>query len=316
MKKSLLAVLALPLILSITILSTTIFSMTALASPTIQNNQPAGALSQKSLDRIYKEVRHELVMLPYYGVFDNLSYKVDPDGTVTLLGQVARPTLKSDAENVVKRIEGVEKVVNNIEVLPTSINDDRIRRAAYRAIYGNEVLSEYQLRAVPPIHIIVRNGNITLEGVVARQMEKQIAGMQANGVPGAFSGISLRCSLLRPPVLEPCASAIGNLTSAIYNLKLSMPQTSPQTGDPGEIDHAARLLRAGRLVAFPTETVYGLGANALDAEAVARIYAVKRRPAASPLIVHVASIEMAKSLVANWPEIADRLARRFWPGPR
>ena len=85
--------------------------------------------------------------------------------------------------------------------------------------------------------------------------------------------------------------------------------------DPGEIDHAARLLRAGRLVAFPTETVYGLGANALDAEAVARIYAVKRRPGTSPLIVHVASIEMAQSLVANWPEIADRLARRFWPGP-
>jgi hyperosmotically inducible protein len=182
MKKSMLAILTRPLIFSMTILS-----MAALASPTIQNNQPAGALSQKSLDRIYKEVRHELVMLPYYGVFDNLSYKVDPDGTVTLLGQVARPTLKSDAENVVKRIEGVEKVVNNIEVLPTSINDDRIRRAAYRAIYGNEVLSEYQLRAVPPIHIIVRNGNITLEGVVARQMDKQIAGMQANGVPGAFS---------------------------------------------------------------------------------------------------------------------------------
>ncbi|MGD1215101.1 MAG: L-threonylcarbamoyladenylate synthase [Terriglobales bacterium] len=89
----------------------------------------------------------------------------------------------------------------------------------------------------------------------------------------------------------------------------------PQTADPGELDHAARLLRAGRLVAFPTETVYGLGANALDAEAVARIYAVKRRPPTSPLIVHVASIEMAESLVANWPENADRLARRFWPGP-
>jgi L-threonylcarbamoyladenylate synthase len=85
--------------------------------------------------------------------------------------------------------------------------------------------------------------------------------------------------------------------------------------DPAEIDRAARLLRAGRLVAFPTETVYGLGANALDAEAVARIYAVKRRPSTSPLIVHVASIEMAQSLVANWPEIADRLARQFWPGP-
>src|ERR1700687_1833692 len=89
----------------------------------------------------------------------------------------------------------------------------------------------------------------------------------------------------------------------------------PQPADAGEIDHAARLLRAGRLVAFPTETVYGLGANALDAEAVARIYAVKRRPGSSPLIVHVGSIEMAQSLVAKWPEIADRLARRFWPGP-
>src|SRR5882762_7215348 len=89
----------------------------------------------------------------------------------------------------------------------------------------------------------------------------------------------------------------------------------PHPADPGEIDHAARLLRAGRLVAFPTETVYGLGANALDAEAVARIYAVKRRPATSPLIVHVASSEMAQSLVRDWPEIADRLARRFWPGP-
>jgi hyperosmotically inducible protein len=148
------------------------------------------ALSPKGLDRIVKEVHHELVMLPFYGVFDNLAYKVDPDGTVTLLGQVSRPTLKSDAENVVKRIEGVEKVVNNIEVLPTSINDDNIRRAVYRAIYGNSVLSQYQMRAVPPIHIIVKNGHVTLEGVVARDMDKQIAGMQANGVSGVFSVIN------------------------------------------------------------------------------------------------------------------------------
>jgi hyperosmotically inducible protein len=182
MKKSLLAVRALPLILSMTI-----FSIVAIASPAIQDNQPPGALNQKSLDRIYKEVRHELVMLPYYGVFDNLAYKVDPDGTVTLLGQVSRPSLKPDAEKAVKHIEGVEKVVNNIEVLPTSFDDDRIRRAAYRAIYGNSVLSQYQWRAVPPIHIIVKNGNITLEGVVARQMDKQIAGMQANGVHDVFS---------------------------------------------------------------------------------------------------------------------------------
>jgi L-threonylcarbamoyladenylate synthase len=88
-----------------------------------------------------------------------------------------------------------------------------------------------------------------------------------------------------------------------------------QTADPGEIERAAHLLRAGRLVAFPTETVYGLGANALDAKAVARIYAVKGRPGTSPLIVHVSSVDMAQSLVAHWPEDANRLARRFWPGP-
>jgi hyperosmotically inducible protein len=176
MKKTLLAVFALPLI----------FSMVAFASPTGQDTPPAGALPQKSVDRIVKEVHHELVMLPYYGVFDNLSYKVDGDGTVTLLGQVARPTLKSDAGNVVKRIEGVSNVVNNIEVLPLSPNDDRIRRAVYRAIYSNSVLSQYQLRAVPPIHIIVKNGQVTLEGAVARQMDKQVAGIKANGVSGVF----------------------------------------------------------------------------------------------------------------------------------
>ncbi len=153
------------------------------ASPITQN----APLSQKGIDRIIKEVHHELVMLPFYGVFDNLAYKVSPDGTVTLLGQVSRPTLKSDAENVVKRIEGVERVDNQIKVLPVSPNDDRIRRVVYRAIYGNEVLSQYALRVVPPIHIIVENGNVTLEGVVARQMDKQIAEMQAKSVPGVFS---------------------------------------------------------------------------------------------------------------------------------
>jgi hyperosmotically inducible protein len=145
------------------------------------------ALSQKGVDRIVKEAHHELVMLPFYGVFDNLLYKVSPDGTLTLLGEVSRPTLKSDAERAVKEIEGVERVENQIKVLPVSPNDDRIRRATYRKIYGNSVLSQYQLRAVPPIHIIVENGHVTLEGVVARQMEKQIAGMQAHSVSGVFS---------------------------------------------------------------------------------------------------------------------------------
>ena len=144
-------------------------------------------LSQMGVDRIVKEVHHELVMLPFYGVFDNLLYKVSPEGTLTLLGEVSRPTLKSDAERAVRDIEGVERVDNQIKVLPVSPNDDRIRRATYRKIYGHSVLSQYQLRAVPPIHIVVDNGHVTLEGVVARQMEKQVAGMQANSVSGVFS---------------------------------------------------------------------------------------------------------------------------------
>jgi hyperosmotically inducible protein len=147
-------------------------------------------LSQKGVDRIVKEAHHELVMLPFYGVFDNLLYRVSPDGTVTLLGEVSRPTLKSDAERAVRNIEGIERVDNQIKVLPVSPNDDRIRRATYRKIYGHDVLSQYQLRAVPPIHIVVDNGHVTLEGVVARQMEKQVAGMQANSVSGVFSVVN------------------------------------------------------------------------------------------------------------------------------
>lgn len=167
---------------------TVFLSVAALAGPIQDQMSPQSRdLSQKATDRVTREVRHELVMLSYYGVFDNLAYSVSPDGTITLLGQVARPTLKSEAENAVKHIEGVEKVVNNIEVLPTSMDDDRIRQAVYRAIYSNDVLSQYQLRAVPPIHIIVKNGHVSLEGAVARQMDKQIAGVQANSVSGIFS---------------------------------------------------------------------------------------------------------------------------------
>ena len=125
-------------------------------------------------------------MLPYYGVFDNLAFRVD-GYTVTLLGQVTRPTLKSDAERVVKKIEGVESVKNEIKVLPLSSMDDRLRLALYRAIYGNTALNRYALRAVPTIHIIVENGNVTLEGVVSTEADKNIANIQANGVSGVFS---------------------------------------------------------------------------------------------------------------------------------
>jgi hyperosmotically inducible protein len=142
-------------------------------------------LSGGAEESLKREVRHELVMLPYYGVFDNLAFRVN-GSEVELMGQVSRPTLKSDAEQAVKRIEGVDRVINNIEVLPPSPDDDRIRLAAYRAIYGHTTLNRYALQAVPPIHIIVKNGNLTLEGVVANEADKNIAGIQANSVPGVF----------------------------------------------------------------------------------------------------------------------------------
>ena len=121
-----------------------------------------------------KEVRHELVTLPYYGVFDNLAYRVD-GSKVTLFGQVRDPVLKNDAGKAVKGIEGVSAVDNQIEVLPVSGMDDGTRIAVYRAIYSKPTLQRYQMGAVPPIHIIVKNGSVILEGVVAREMDKIIA---------------------------------------------------------------------------------------------------------------------------------------------
>jgi osmotically-inducible protein OsmY len=136
--------------------------------------------------RLMEEVRHQLVFLPYYGVFDNLAFEIKDIDTVVLIGQVTRPTLKSDAENVVRKIEAVGKVENKIEILPLSPNDDRIRIATYRAIYTKPGLDRYALRAVPPIHIIVKGGNVTLMGIVATEADKNLAGMMANGVSGVF----------------------------------------------------------------------------------------------------------------------------------
>ncbi len=136
--------------------------------------------------RIAREVRHELVLLPYYGVFDNLAFRVEGD-TVTLLGQVTRPGLKSGAEKAVKQIEGVRRVDNQIEVLPVSSSDDRIRLTLFAATYGQPVLNQYALRAVPPVHIVVKNGNVTLEGSVVNQMDKTLFFTYASGVPGVSS---------------------------------------------------------------------------------------------------------------------------------
>ncbi len=140
----------------------------------------------KPANQLIKEVRHELLMLPYYSVFDNLSYKVEGD-KVVLMGQVVRPTLKSDAQAAVKSIEGVSKVENQIEVLPVSPMDDQLRRALYRTIYGDAGLFRYGVASVPSIHIIVKNGHLTLEGVVDSEGDKSVAGLRANGVPNVFS---------------------------------------------------------------------------------------------------------------------------------
>ncbi len=137
--------------------------------------------------RLAQQVRHQLLLLPYYDVFDNLEFEIRGIDTVVLYGQVTRPTLKSDAESAVHRLESVGKVVNRIEVLPLSPNDDRIRRAVYRAIFSKAGLDRYAIRAVPPIHIIVKNGNVTLVGVVANEGDKNLAGIAARGVSGTFS---------------------------------------------------------------------------------------------------------------------------------
>jgi osmotically-inducible protein OsmY len=143
---------------------------------------------ERQTSRLKEEVRHQLVMLPYFNVFDWLEAQVSPNGTVTLMGQVTQPTLKSDAEKRIKSLESVTSVVNKIEVLPLSNNDDQIRAAVYRAIYMNDSpLFKYAMRSVGPIHILVKNGHVTLKGIVANAGDKQLAYMAANGVPGVFS---------------------------------------------------------------------------------------------------------------------------------
>ena len=155
-----------------------------LASAWGQANQ--AQVPPQAEERIQKEVRHQLLLLPYLTVFDNLAYKVE-GYKVTLSGQVTQPVLKSDAENAVKHIEGVERVDNQIEVLPTSPMDDGLRRRLYVAIYGEPALEKYAMPVVKPIRIIVKNGHVTLEGVVDSETDKNLAGKRANTVPGIFS---------------------------------------------------------------------------------------------------------------------------------
>lgn len=149
---------------------------------TAQERQP----TQKAVDRINKEVRHELLMLPRLDVFDNLAYKVD-GYNVTLYGAVRNASVKSDAESSVKKIEGVERVDNQIEVLPPSPSDDRLRIRLYRSIYGYPALQRYAMPVVKPIRIIVKSGHVELDGVVDSQGDKNLVSIRTKGVPGIFS---------------------------------------------------------------------------------------------------------------------------------
>ena len=143
--------------------------------------------SEKGTARIEKQVSHELNMLPYGSVFDYVKFTVDPNGTVTLTGEVTQPYMKNDMTRAVRRVEGVEQVDNQIKVLPVSFYDTRLRAQLYRSIYGYPTMQRYALGTEGPIRIIVDNGHVTLLGVVDNQADKIIAGMRANSVPGIFS---------------------------------------------------------------------------------------------------------------------------------
>jgi BON domain len=171
--------LALATLISFTLIPVTSFAKDKHYDPYVQGPDGESGL--------IREVRHRLVMLPYYGVFDDIGFNVNGT-TVTLVGQVRQPVLKTDAGKTVGKTEGVTNVVNNIEVLPLSGEDDRVRRDVYRAVFGAaDIGDRYGFSAVPSIHIIVKNGNVRLEGVVANEFDRNIINIKAKGVPGAHN---------------------------------------------------------------------------------------------------------------------------------
>lgn len=163
-----------------------ILLLLCLVMPSILCAQDQRPVPPQSTERIAREVVHQILMLPYYSVFDYIAGTVS-GYDVTLKGWVTNPTLKNDAGNVVKQIEGVEHVNNQIEVLPPSTMDDQLRRRLYRAIYGFPSLDKYAMPVIKPIRIIVNTGHVTLEGVVDSQADKDLVGLRANGVSGVFS---------------------------------------------------------------------------------------------------------------------------------
>ena len=163
-----------------------VLALLLVVSPSFAQARRGSQPSPRFTQRVQREVMHRILMLPYYDVFDVIGFKVE-GYDVTLTGKVTRPTLRDDAANAIKNIEGVEHVNNRIEVLPVSFFDDRIRRNVFRAVYGYGPLQRYSLPPIKPIRIIVEHGHVTLEGFVDSQFDKNVAGIRANGVPDAFS---------------------------------------------------------------------------------------------------------------------------------
>ena len=178
---------------TLTVIALAFTSIPAPAAPAPQKkkskleSRPRAEGEAANLEYLKKEIRKELVTLPFFGVFDWLEGKVEPDGTVFLAGQVTRPTLKKDAQRRVEKVEGVERVINQIEVLPLSPNDDRLRRAVFFELFNrNSPLFRYGQQPIPSIHIIVSRGKLVLKGVVANKGDSDIANIRARGVPGLF----------------------------------------------------------------------------------------------------------------------------------
>jgi hyperosmotically inducible protein len=138
---------------------------------------------------IANQTRHEILMYPHYTIWDNITYRVQ-NGNVELNGEVSQPYKKTDLTRIVQRIPGVVSVINNLKVLPLSSMDDRLRQQVARAIFRDPILSRYALEPIPPIHIIVDNGHVTLEGVVATETEKNVAALRANGAGLSFGGVT------------------------------------------------------------------------------------------------------------------------------
>jgi hyperosmotically inducible periplasmic protein len=163
--------------------------VSALAASSLPREKTGSQLRQKPEDKypssLAREIYHQLLVLPFYSVFDSITFSLEGK-KVTLAGQVVRHTLKDHAGDAVKNIEGVDTVVNNIEVLPASPADDDLRRFVYRAIYEDPALARYAVQAIPSIHIIVKNGNVSLEGSVSAVSDKNLAALRAGTVPNVL----------------------------------------------------------------------------------------------------------------------------------